>query len=204
MILHGCPCRISFRFFFRFFVFSEPFGFLFGFFSHPIPRGALSLPHWHSLLSSAGFWRFISLSRLYCTSRNRKMYVFFVNKLKIQHSIRQSANDSTKSGERFSAPREAPGTDPGRIPFFGRKLFSLCPFALPLSLSCPTADQPSFGRDAAATDWPTRLLDSSGMCSRTVFASVGNSLSSTSCARASRISPPLPEVTRPMMRTCFI
>ncbi len=53
------------------------------------------------------------------------------------------------------------------------------------------------GREAAATDWPTRRIFSSGRVTRHFFASSGYSSARTSLHTRRMVSPPLPDMTRP-------
>ena len=58
------------------------------------------------------------------------------------------------------------------------------------------------GRLAAAADWPTRRVFSSGASGRK--ATPGYSSSTTRDATSMMISPPLPDITRPIICTCLM
>ena len=58
------------------------------------------------------------------------------------------------------------------------------------------------GREAAATDWPTRRVFSSGSMTSHLAARSGNSSARISLQTRRMVSPPLPDMTRPSIIIC--
>ena len=69
------------------------------------------------------------------------------------------------------------------------------PLAVSLLVSM---DYLTWGRDAAATAWPTRRIFSSGRVTQHLAASSGYSAARMSLVTRRMVSPPLPDMTRPI------